>query len=34
MMGMIEESFRLPMVPITEPNRVKLYKVLEDLKLV
>ena len=34
MMGMIEEAFRLPMVPITEPNRVKLYKVLEDLKLV
>ena len=34
MMGMIEEAFRLPMVPITEPNRAKLKKVLEDLKLV
>jgi 4-hydroxy-tetrahydrodipicolinate synthase len=34
MMGMIEESFRLPLVPITEPSRVKLKKVLEDLKLV
>jgi 4-hydroxy-tetrahydrodipicolinate synthase len=33
MMGMIEEAFRLPMVPITEPSRVKLKKVLEDLKL-
>jgi 4-hydroxy-tetrahydrodipicolinate synthase len=34
MMGMIEEAFRLPMVPITEPNRIKVKKVLEDLKLV
>jgi 4-hydroxy-tetrahydrodipicolinate synthase len=34
MMGLIDEAFRLPMVPITEPNRVKLKKVLEDLKLV
>jgi len=34
MMGMIEEAFRLPMVPITEPSRAKLKKVLEDLKLV
>ena len=34
MMGMIEEAFRLPMVPITESNRIKLKKVLEDLKLV
>jgi 4-hydroxy-tetrahydrodipicolinate synthase len=34
MMGMIEEFFRLPLVPITEPSRVKLKKVLEDLKLV
>lgn len=34
MMGMIEEAFRLPMVPITEPNRAKLRKVLEGLKLV
>jgi 4-hydroxy-tetrahydrodipicolinate synthase len=34
MMGLIDEAFRLPMVPITEPNRVKLKKVLEDLKLI
>ncbi|MCX6121870.1 MAG: 4-hydroxy-tetrahydrodipicolinate synthase [Ignavibacteriales bacterium] len=34
MMGMIEESFRLPLVPITEPSRAKLRKVLEDLKLI
>ena len=34
MMGMIEEAFRLPMVPITEPNRVKVRKVLEELRLV
>jgi 4-hydroxy-tetrahydrodipicolinate synthase len=34
MMGMIEESFRLPLVPMTEPSRAKLKKVLEDLKLV
>lgn len=33
MMGMIEEAFRLPMVPITEPSRVKLKRALEDLKL-
>lgn len=34
MMGMIEEAYRLPMVPITEPSRLKLKKVLEELKLV
>jgi 4-hydroxy-tetrahydrodipicolinate synthase len=34
LMGMIEEAFRLPMVPITEPNRVKVRKVLEELQLV
>jgi 4-hydroxy-tetrahydrodipicolinate synthase len=34
MMGMIEESFRLPMVPLTEQGRGKLKKVLEDLKLI
>ncbi len=33
MMGMIEESFRLPLVHLTEPSRVKLKKVLDDLKL-
>jgi 4-hydroxy-tetrahydrodipicolinate synthase len=34
MMGMIEEAFRLPMVPITEQSRGKLRKILEDLKLI
>jgi 4-hydroxy-tetrahydrodipicolinate synthase len=34
MMGMIEESFRLPLVHLTEPSRVKLKKVMDDLKLV
>jgi 4-hydroxy-tetrahydrodipicolinate synthase len=34
MMGMIEEAFRLPMVPISDPNRAKVKKVLEDLTLV
>ncbi|RPI00769.1 MAG: 4-hydroxy-tetrahydrodipicolinate synthase, partial [Ignavibacteriae bacterium] len=34
MMGMIEEAFRLPLVPITDASRAKLKKVLEDLKLV
>jgi 4-hydroxy-tetrahydrodipicolinate synthase len=34
MMGMIEEALRLPMVPITEPNRAKVKKILEDLKLI
>jgi 4-hydroxy-tetrahydrodipicolinate synthase len=34
MMGMIEEAFRLPMVPISEPNRAKVKKVLEELRLV
>jgi 4-hydroxy-tetrahydrodipicolinate synthase len=33
MMGMIEESFRLPMVQISEPNRAKVKKVLEELRL-
>jgi 4-hydroxy-tetrahydrodipicolinate synthase len=33
MMGMIEENFRLPMVPLTEPSRVKLKKVLSELNL-
>jgi 4-hydroxy-tetrahydrodipicolinate synthase len=33
MMGMIDENFRLPMVPITEPSRAKLKKILEELKL-
>jgi len=34
MMGLIEEHFRLPMVPLTETSRVKLKKVLDELKLV
>jgi 4-hydroxy-tetrahydrodipicolinate synthase len=34
MMGMIEESFRLPLVHLTEPSRVKLKKALDDLQLV
>jgi len=34
MMGMIEENFRLPLTPISEPNRAKLKKALEELKLV
>ena len=34
LMGMIEEAFRLPMVPISEPNRAKVKKVLEELTLV
>jgi 4-hydroxy-tetrahydrodipicolinate synthase len=33
MMGLIEETLRLPLVPITEAGRVKLKKVLDDLKL-
>lgn len=33
MMGMMEETLRLPMVPLTEPSRVKLKKILDDLKL-
>ena len=33
MMGMMEETLRLPLVPLTEPSRVKLKKVLADLKL-
>jgi len=34
MMGLIEDHFRLPMVPLTEPSRAKLKKILEDVKLV
>ncbi len=34
MMGMIEESYRLPMVPLTEKNRDKLKQILAELKLV
>ncbi len=34
MMGKIEETLRLPLVPITEASRVKLKKVLDELKLI
>jgi 4-hydroxy-tetrahydrodipicolinate synthase len=34
MMGMIEEVFRLPLVPISEAGRVKVKKVLGELKLI
>ena len=34
MMGMMEEVFRLPLVPISEAGRVKVKKVLEELKLI
>ena len=33
MMGMIEEVYRLPLVPIGEKNREKLKAVLKDLSL-
>jgi 4-hydroxy-tetrahydrodipicolinate synthase len=31
MMGLIEENYRLPMVPITPPNREKLARIVEEL---
>ena len=34
MMGMIEESFRLPITPIEEKNRPVIQKVLKELKLI
>jgi 4-hydroxy-tetrahydrodipicolinate synthase len=34
MMGMIEESYRLPLVPMTKENKKKLKSVLDDLSLV
>ena len=34
MMGMIEEVYRLPLVPLAEKNREKLRSVLKELKLV
>jgi len=33
-MGLIEESFRLPMVPISQNGREKLTTVLQELKLI
>jgi 4-hydroxy-tetrahydrodipicolinate synthase len=34
MMGMIEEVYRLPLVPITDKNREKLKSILKDLGLI
>lgn len=34
MMGLIEESYRLPLVPMSEENRRKLRNAMEELKLV
>ncbi len=34
MMGLMEETVRLPLVPLTEPSRVKLKNALAELKLV
>lgn len=34
MMGMMEETLRLPLTKISKPNREKLKKVLKDLKLI
>lgn len=31
-MGLLEENLRLPLVPITEPTRLKLKEILRDLK--
>lgn len=31
-MGLLEENLRLPLVPITEPTRMKLKEILRDLK--
>lgn len=33
MMGLMEENYRLPLVPITSGNRASLRKILEDLSL-
>ena len=34
MMGLIEETYRLPLVPLQSSNREKLKKVLQDLGLI
>jgi 4-hydroxy-tetrahydrodipicolinate synthase len=31
MMGLLEENFRLPLVPVQEKSRVRLHEVLIDL---
>ncbi len=33
-MGMIEENYRLPLVPMSQPNKEKMKKVLTDLNLI
>jgi hypothetical protein len=33
-MGMIEANYRLPLVPISDGNRAKLAKIVEELGLV
>jgi hypothetical protein len=33
MMGLLEENFRLPLVPITDKSRAKLREVIADLGL-
>jgi 4-hydroxy-tetrahydrodipicolinate synthase len=33
MMGLIEENYRLPLVPITPGSREKLVKIVEELGL-
>ena len=34
MMGRIREEFRLPLCPMSDPNRKALQKVLSDLRLI
>jgi len=34
MMGMIEENYRLPLVPMSQPNKEKMKKILTDLDLI
>jgi 4-hydroxy-tetrahydrodipicolinate synthase len=34
MMGLLEENFRLPLVPVTEKSRVRLREVIAELGLI
>jgi dihydrodipicolinate synthase/N-acetylneuraminate lyase len=34
MMGLIEEKYRLPLVPMSDANRAQLRKTLASLKLI
>jgi dihydrodipicolinate synthase/N-acetylneuraminate lyase len=34
LMGLIEESYRLPLVPLQAKNREKMAQILRDLKLI